>query len=81
MSKKSDAPKGCKNGKSYSSGHREKKKVARYEDTIDHLLAPPEILIPGTQEVVPAFKGVFPISRYANTSLLCRRLNILHNKK
>lgn len=51
------------------------------EDTLDPLSAPPELFSPNTNEVVVAFKGVVPYSRYVNDKLISRRLNILFIKK
>lgn len=64
------APEGWrKKKKGHSSGHSEKK-VARLEDTSDPFPATPETLSLHTKEVVAAYNGVIPFSRYASDTRL-----------
>lgn len=78
-SRRSNTPDGLKR-KSHFSGHREKIKVCNQEE-VDPLTAMPEMLVLDTLEVVATFKGVVPYSRYANNSMICRTMNVLHTKK
>lgn len=73
--KKNDAPKGSKNRKIHSSSKGEKK-VIQVEDTLDPLIAPPELFGPETNEVVVAFKDSVPKSFYDKYNLLSWRLNV-----
>lgn len=54
--------------------------MSLFEDSIDPLITPPELLNPDTNDVVTAFKGVVPYSRYASDTFLSWRLRILNTK-
>lgn len=69
-----------KRKKGRSSGWKEKK-VERVEYSIDPFTATPELLSHDTQEVVAAFRGVVPFSKYVSDTLLSRRLRILNTKE